>query len=107
MTFRAWTLSIRAISAVFGPLQRQISIRCGAGELIVERGGNQGAVIAPHSHVGSPRPGSTVDDSGIDARFTDSERRIVLDGWVDPPADLFGPPGLSSNRIVTVEMVVS
>ncbi|MFE3758697.1 hypothetical protein ACFXO9_30715 [Nocardia tengchongensis] len=48
-----------------------------------------------------------MDDSGIDARFTDSERRIVLDGWVDPPADLFDSPGLSSNRIVTVEMVVS
>ncbi|MFE3759436.1 hypothetical protein ACFXO9_34470 [Nocardia tengchongensis] len=38
-------------------------------------------------------------------RFADSERRVVLDGRVDRPAGSSYPPGLSSNGIVTAEMV--
>ncbi|MFE3054825.1 hypothetical protein [Nocardia sp. NPDC059239] len=39
-------------------------------------------------------------------RFANSERRIVLGSRVDRPTDSSYPPGPSSNRTVTVEMVV-
>ncbi|MFE3758876.1 hypothetical protein ACFXO9_31620 [Nocardia tengchongensis] len=105
LTTCAWTLSIRATNAVFGPLQPRISIRCGTGEPIVECGGNQGAVIAPHSHVGSSGRGPPWTTPESVPRSAHSERCIVLDGRVDRPAGSSYPPGLSSNGIVTAEMV--
>ncbi|MFE4456277.1 hypothetical protein ACFROC_02855 [Nocardia tengchongensis] len=99
VTFRAWTLSIRAISAVFGLLQPRISILCGAGEPIVECGGNQGAVIAPHSHFGSSDRGQPWTTPESMPASPPPERRIVLGSRVDRPADSSNPPGPSSNTV--------